>query len=489
MAERAARKAERAARKAERAARKAERAARRRTHMVEHTARRRAREGSNNLSAESSDPPSEPSGIPPGGSRGDGPAGQERGCQVTVDADSPVFTAGEPQTIHGQLACHDATTVPDQSVTLYQRQAGKPGFSIAGTSTTEPNGSYRIALAAVDANSIFYARSDGVRSRHLRVSVIPQITFNGSFPDGAQLSIGGHRPGGAGGNAVSFTGIVSPADAGAVVALQIEDDATGERWHRIGLGDVSADGTYSITHAFGIPGEVHVRVVVRHHGNLACASESLSYAIAPRQNPRLTIRTSADRVPFGQPVTISGVLARAAGQPVTLLARAAGERFTQVARITTDGAGNYVFPLQTPLRSTFYRVIAADQTSAVLHESVSYTLTARSSATTAQVGETLTFSGTVTRARAGQPVYLERQDVSGLGFHRVGTGTVSANSTYAIAHPFFGTGATILRITVPGDAENVAESTKAMTIIVAPALPAALGLVVQNAPGLAQSPP
>jgi hypothetical protein len=372
--------------------------------------------------------------------------------------------------IHGWLLCNATATTIGQSVTVYERRAGTRGFSLAGTTVTEAGGSFEFAPAALDANSLFYVRSVGARSAHVWVRVVPQVTLRGSPPDGAQLFIGGHRHRGPGSSVVTFTGAVAPAGAGAIVALQCEDDLTGE-WHRIGLGEVGSDGTYSITHTFGVPGEVHVRVVVHQQGHLAGTSEALDYVITQRQNPRLTVHAAANRISFGQAVTFSGVLADGAGRPVTLLARTGDGSFAPVAKAASDSGGGYVFPVQRPSQSTSYMVTGAGARSTVLHEIVRYTLTALPSPATVSAGQTLTFSGTVTPVHAGHPVYLERQDASRVGFHVVGTGSVAADSSYSILHTFSGAGASTLRIRVPGDSQNGEESSAPFTVTLEPQPP------------------
>jgi hypothetical protein len=83
----------------------------------------------------------------------------------------------------------------------------------------------------------------------------------------------------------------------------------------------------------------------------------------------------------------------------------------------------------------------------------------------------VTFSGIVSPARAGHPIYLERQNASGVNFHVVEVGAVNANGTYSISHAFFGAGVAKLRVKIPGDPENqgVASSLTAVTITPSPA--------------------
>ena len=121
----------------------------------------------------------------------------------------------------------------------------------------------------------------------------------------------------------TFTGTVSPAAAGALVALQVAFAASGERWHSVAWGHLADDGTFSIGHGFKTAGALSVRAIVHMRGNVVGVSEALTYTPTPPQNPQLTIQASADPVAYGTDVTISGTSA-AHEAPVTLLARTRG---------------------------------------------------------------------------------------------------------------------------------------------------------------------
>ena len=184
----------------------------------------------------------------------------------------------------------------------------------------------------------------------------------------------------------------------------------------------------------------------------AGASTPISLEISQRQNPSLTINSSADPISYGGSITITGVAAGAPSQPLTLMARVPGAKFAPVATTTTSG-GKYTFA-QSPLRNTFYQVTSAATKSSILFEGVKYMLTAAPLALTAQQGQTLTFTGKVSPAHAGHVIYLERQGPAGIGFFVAEEGTVSALGTYSISHTFFGAGTMKLRVKIPGDPEN-----------------------------------
>jgi hypothetical protein len=189
------------------------------------------------------------------------------------------------------------------------------------------------------------------------------VSITSAPADGAQLLLPGQGANASAlaSNTVTITGTVSPATAGTRVALQRE--RPNGKWQRIALGEVSAEGTYSITHTFVLPGSASVRVVARGHGNLDTASETRTYVVARHQRPDVSIEASASSLPAGTAVTISGTVAGAPEQPVTLLARTHGGKFAPVSTSTTDSSGKYSFSPQTPVTSTIYRVTAGHTSS------------------------------------------------------------------------------------------------------------------------------
>jgi hypothetical protein len=483
--ERATRKAERAeeraarqaARARERAARAEERAARKAAKAEERAARRAARKGSVESdpgSAETSPGAAGEAtpGAPPGEVGAQAGSSALRGCHVSVNATSRRITAGETVSLFGKLACPTGASVASQPVTVYQAQGGAGALerTVAGTAITQADGSYQLAPAAFTTNTVFYARSQRAHGAHTAVKVAPAVTLGGPATVVQLATAGGYAHAGARSRA-TFTGAVSPTEAGALVALQVEYSATGENWRPVAFGHVSAGGSYSITHGFRTPGLASVRVVVhpRGHGNVAAASEPLSYVISQAQNPRLTINASADPISYGQSVTISGVAAGAANQPVTLLARTPGGAFAAVATSTTDASGTYSFT-QSPLQNTSYRVTVATTMSTVLFEAVKFLLSTASEPSTAEAGQGLTFTGTLAPAHVGQVVQLQRRNPSGIGYSVVGTGTVNAESTYSITYTAHTVGNFTMRIKVPAGWGNQGTAGEPFSVQVTPAL-------------------
>jgi protocatechuate 3,4-dioxygenase beta subunit len=409
------------------------------------------------------------------------------GCRLDVNVAPRFIETGETTVVPGLLrgpprpgATNPGTSVAGQAVTIFSRSAAAPNASPIGTATTDATGNYQFTTPVLTANSQFYATAAGAKSGRKGVKVSPKISLVGPA-DGSQLFTGGgplfraHARRLGQSNKVTFSGSVSPEDAGAIVALQRESSAGGEEWHRIDTGTVGQDGKYSIVHTFAVPGDANIRTIVRaRKRNAPGASESFSYEISQAENPALTITNSADPLSFGQSVTVSGTIA-APNAPVTLLERNRLQRgFAAVATVTAGADGTYAFPTQTPQQSTFYKVTGAGKTSSRLFEGVRYGLSAAASASTVQAGRPITFSGTVTPGHAGHPVYLQVQNGTGIRFHTVEVAQVTHEGTYTIEHTLYAVGSRKLRVRVPGDPENQGVASPLFGVEVTPAPAAAL---------------
>jgi hypothetical protein len=405
-------------------------------------------------------------------------------CDVNLNVAPRQITAGDSVVAFGRLRCTRRVNTTGQTVRLFEHSAGTPGYTLVQSTTTDARGFYELTQAGVQTDSSFYVRSHRAQSGRRHVRVAAQVTLSGP-PEGTQLLTG--RP-----NKVTFTGTVSPADAGARVILQRQNALTGNEWRRIDRGTVGPEGAFSIVHRFIVPGDANLRVIVRSHGmNIPSPSNVLTYEISQAQNPQLTINASSDPIFYGQSVTISGIAAGVASGPVTLRARTVRQRgFAPVAEASTNASGEYTFPAQSPVNSTFYEVVTTDPTcaagphlrvckpvineSAVLYEGVKDVLTAAVSQSTIQAGQTLTFTGTVAPDHTGHIIYLERRNVSNGNFHVVEIANVGAGSAYSIAHTVYAPGTKVLRVRIPGGPENEGATSAPFTIQVTPAPAASL---------------
>ncbi len=401
------------------------------------------------------------------------------GCRVTLQVAPRLLYSGGKVTASGRLSCPGTGAVEGQTVTLYQGSVVTPGYSAAGTAKTEKTGAYQIETTTpLTANSRFYAVADGAQSDYRSVKVAALVELKGPA-ENVQLQAGlrtGRR------NRVTFTGTVSPADVGALVILQRQDALTGNEWHRIGSGVVTAGpsssvGVFSITHRFLVPGDADIRVLLRSpFRNAPTPSNFLTYEISQAQNASLTVKSSADPITFGQPVTISGVAAGAANMPVTLLARTAHQvGFAPVAEVKTNGTGGYEFPAQSPIDNTFYEVKGNGRTSAVLYEAVRNVITASvlPPGLSVEVGQTLKFSGSVSPERAEHVIYLERENALGTAFHVEQVSTIQSGSVFLIEHTVYEAGTSVFRVRIPGDPQNGGGISQTFTIQITPASSAA----------------
>jgi hypothetical protein len=405
-------------------------------------------------------------------------------CRATLNVAPRLITAGESVVAYGRLSCATAAEEEKQTVTLYEGYA--PGDTVAGTGTTEAKGFYKIETAPLTSSGRFHVVAGTTESRSKPVKVAAQVTLTG--PAEASQLLAGIRAGGR--SRVTFTGTVSPAEAGARIVLQRQNASTGNEWHRIEFGRVGAGGSFTITHRFVVPGDANIRVLIRGlQRNVSSPSNVLTYAISQAQNPALTLDASADPILYGQSVTFAGTAAADPNATVTLLAHTAHQGdFAPVAQVKTNGSGDYQFPAQSPVYSTFYEVQGNGVSSAVLYEDVGDALTAGVvPGTTIQAGQTLTFAGSVSPDHAGHVIYLERENAAGTNFHVVEVSTLSAGSTYSIAHTIYTTGKSVFRVRIPGDPQNGGAVSQPFTIQVTPASsPAALP---PEAPGNSTLPP
>jgi hypothetical protein len=385
-------------------------------------------------------------------------------CKIDMQVAPHHITAGEPVVIFGRLHCPGGGE-SGQTIQLFEHPLAQPAISYVESATTGAGGYYELvqAAGAVETSRAFFVTGDGARSRTQHIYVGAQVTLAGPA-EGSQLLTG--KP-----NEVTFTGTVKPADIGALVVLQRQDAENGQSWHRIGATTVTAAGTYTLPHVFIVPGDANIRTLVRsERRNVASPSNVIAYEISQAQNSALTIDASADPILIGQSVTLSGKLAgAAAGTPVQLLAHTRhGGHFTAIAEASTNAAGEYTMPAQTPLRSAFYEVKGGGQTSAVLFEGVHDLITAEPSATSVQQDQPLTVTGTVTPDVAGHVVYLQAKSPSGQ-FHTIEIGYVGATSTYALEHRFYFVGTHVLRVYIPGGPENEGAASPVFTVQVTPA--------------------
>jgi hypothetical protein len=386
-------------------------------------------------------------------------------CRIDLIAEPHRITSGESVQVFGRLICAGSAT-EGQTVTIYGQSVESPGYKVLATPTTAAGGYYSFVQSDVTSDSFFYASALGATSATRKVLVAPVVMLKG--PSESLTLYTGFR------GRVTFEGSVPATDAGATLALQRENATSSEEWHVIQRGTVGAGGVYSITHVFVAPGDANLRVVVRPHSRFSVRgiSNTLSYGISQKENPSLTINTSAYSIPYGSPVALSGVLAAGAGKTVTLQARTHGGSLAPVATTTAGSGGEYKFVV-TPLQNTAYKATGGGLSSTILFEGVKYVLSAGASASTVQSGQPLTFAGTVTPGTEGV-IYLERENAFGGGFHVVDVGTVLPGGRYSITDNIFGAGKAVFRVKAPGNPDNQQTASTTFPVEITPAPPSSL---------------
>lgn len=401
-------------------------------------------------------------------------------CRIKLEVPKTPIATGEKVTIVGRMICPNPEQETGKLVTMYQSQS-KAAFVAVGTATTETGGAFEVTPPIFETNSVFYATSEGAQSSRRTIRVAALVTPEPPTPpEGAHLFTRSGR--GHGTNTVVFAGTVNKADVGARLTLQREESTQNEEWRAIQFGTVGPGGKYVIEHNFVLPGDANIRVVVHPNPiNAPSASTPMSYEISQAEIPSFTLESETNPLAFGQSTKLKGVVAGApTGTLVTLLSHGKKAPFATATTTHTVNGGNYEFAV-TPAASTYYRATTATAHSAVVFEGVKYILTELAPTGTPQVGQPMTFSGTVLPALSGHVVYLERQSALRLGWNVIDVGTVGAPAKvgeaapFSIIHTFGAHGPYRLRLAIPGDPVNQGAAGTPFEVNIAPTPAAAIG--------------
>ncbi|MGP0049317.1 MAG: hypothetical protein ACLPZR_10800 [Solirubrobacteraceae bacterium] len=384
---------------------------------------------------------------------------------ITIHAVPPTIIAGDPVLIYGHLA---GPGNADQTIRLYHRINPDPVFSLIGVTRTDSQGRYEFIRpdGLVESNRSWYVRGPlGARSIvvHERVAALVSLAVN--------------SPTGTTGQALVFSGHVTPDHRGDIVALQDQNDSgTGNAWHTLARTVVTSGSNFQFSHAWAVPGSYDVRALF--HGdvrNLAAASDPVSVVIQQAEVPDFTITTSAPIVANQTPVTISGVLdetGTAAPEPSTIVGlyeRGPGaSTFHEVTTAETGADGGYQFANLVSSTNERYQVrtmSAPKRHSAALFEGVQDVLTLQSSSPTSTVGAEVTFSGTVSPDKAGHVIYLQSLGADG-DWHTVAARFVNPSSAYQFSWTFGTSGSPEFRTRITGGPANVGNASAPVTVVV-----------------------
>jgi hypothetical protein len=394
---------------------------------------------------------------------------------LTINATPNPIITGDPVLIYGQLnGPHHANKV----IVLWHRINPNPFFTVIGITRTNHFGFYEFTReeGIVLTNRSWFVTaptlSDNIHSRTIHERVAAAVSLAASSPTSDT-----NTP-------VTFTGHVDPAGfhVGERVVLQSQEGATGDDWRSLKAGVIDANSNYSITYRFRVPGVHDVRVAFpRDVRNIAADSDTITETIEQAQNPTFTIKSSAPLIDVGSQATINGVLympppsATSTLVPdpnvsVSLWAHEDGQPFQPTGQAVNTGTdGSYSFTVM-PTHNTVYQVRTTFapppiRHTAVLFEGVRDVVTITPSSTTSEVGQSVTFTGTVNPDKAGHVIELQRLGKDG-DFHTVDIGVVDASSAYKFVWTFGAPGMHTFRTLVPGGPENVSGHSPAATITV-----------------------
>jgi plastocyanin len=299
----------------------------------------------------------------------------------------------------------------------------------------------------------------GIRSRTVseRVAVLLSLAASAT-------TAGTNRP-------LVFSGHVTPGHhSGEQGRLQQQSSGPSGGWKTIETGTIDADSNFSITHDFHTPGAYDVRgLLAADAENAAGSSDPITVTVEQAEHPSFTIESSNPEIDAGESVTVSGTLYAAgatstpeAGATVTLFGHAHGASYTSLGSTVTGADGGYGFT-QAPSRSGSYEVRTSSgppRSTAQLYEAVREVVTLGVGSPTADVGATITFTGSITPPDPGGVVQLEQMG-SDASFHEVGSGTAAGDSSFMLSLAAGSTGTQTFRAVVPGgfaDAKGVSPS-------------------------------
>jgi len=393
---------------------------------------------------------------------------------LTIAATPNPIITGDAVLIYGQLNTADPG---NQTIVLYHRINPSPFFTVIQKTTTTATGFYEFTRpeltstgqSVVLSNRNWFVRAPGlpgqIHSRTIHERVAASVTLTASTPPSTGFITS--QP-------IVFTGSVSPDHAGNRVVLQEQAGALGDTWKTLKSGVLDGASQFSIQYHFKVPGDHDVRVLFRGDArNVAAPSNEVTVTVQQKEKPDFTINTSAPIIAEGSSATISGVL----GMPgtttpdpsvmVTLFGHIAGSPYVPVSTTTTGTDGSYSFTV-SPVHNTEYQVrtsFAPLRASAQLYEGVQDVATITPSSTTSSVGQSVTFTGSVTPDKAGHLIELERLDAAGQ-YEVVAVGFVNASSTYQFVWTFGTPGTKTFRVHVTGGPDNIGGDSPTVAISV-----------------------
>jgi hypothetical protein len=410
---------------------------------------------------------------------------------LTIAATPNPISSGEGVLIFGQL--HGPTSA-HQPIYLYHRVARQRRFTFVGRTYTTAQGFYEFVRAegVVISNRAWFVRGPhGAHSRTITEHVSALVTAQASATSALTRQ------------AVMFTGTVSPAHRFGRVLLQEQRAAAGNGWRTLRAARTNGASAFAFAYRWRVPGVYTLRVLVPGNPvNIASFSDQIVVVVAQRQVSGFTITTSQPIISQGSTATISGVLDQpgtTTPQPnteVTLLARGPYGRRHALASTVTATNGSYSFTV-TPTTNEVYQVrttLSPHRHSALLWEGVSDVVTISASPTSAQIGQPISFTGTVLPDKAGHLIFLQRLDGAG-HWVNVGVHLLSGQSAYRFSRDLGRPGTYAFRVRIYGGPVNVGGASAPVQVTITDAvapvstLPAASKAVACTTTSPTRSPP
>jgi hypothetical protein len=389
---------------------------------------------------------------------------------LTIATTTNPLVAGEGVLIYGRLQGADSA---GQRILLFHRINPAAQFSLIGTTRTNSAGYYEFVRAdgIVKSNRNWYVVGPGgTHSRTIHELVSSIVTLSTASP--TSLS----------GQSVDFTGTVFPAHPDQRVLIQEQESNSGTGWHTVASGLTDSSSAFNIEHRFALAGSYTLRAYFPSDvRNIAGQSDAVTLTVGQTQNPSFTINGSSPVVSAAQPETISGTLYAAGSTTtpqtntmVTLYGRQYNGNWAPLSTTTTNSTtGDYSFST-TPIHNMAFVVKTTDPpivATANLYVGVQDAVTVNASASSVNVGDPVTVSGTVTPDHAGHAVNLQRLTPSG-SWVDVATGSLNPSSGYSFNYAFGQLGSFQLRVQIPGGPLNVAVASTPVSVTVSAVAPA-----------------
>jgi hypothetical protein len=395
---------------------------------------------------------------------------------LTIGVTPNPVSAGDAVLVYGRLRGPNSGSKP---IRLYHHVIGSgQGYTFVTTTVTNSSGYYELLGpdGLVYTNRNYFVRGpDGSHSRavHERVSPLVSIVASTTSTDTNR--------------AIVFSGRVIPNHQFEQVFLQ-QEIGTGDDWRTLRSTTLDPGSGYFVAYRWRRPGVHDVRVVFRGDDrNARGTSDVVSVNIEQAQVPGFTINSSDPIVGSGGSVTIFGVLDQPGTTSVVtqntivqLWGRTPDQRrFAVIADAPTGINGSYSFSQSNLSTNTTYFVATMPllhsprRHTSLVDQGVQDVVTMQVSPSSANTGQTFTFTGTVQPNKAGHVIYLQKQGKDG-DWHTVQIGIVQQDSSYQFTWAAGSPGPYSFRARITSDEDNIGSASPPVTVTATTPSPSSL---------------